>query len=328
MYNFLKNNKKIIFIYLIMIVILLIRFPYYIEAPGGTIDISDRINIENSYKTSGSLNLSYVSEYKATIITLLISLFNDDYKVLAKNDVIPSNINISDFEFRDVIMLKEAYSNAIYLGYVKANKEVKIKSEKIYVNNIFEEADTSLKVGDEILEVNNIKINNKEDIDNIVRTFNVGDNLKIKIIRNNKIEIKSAKLIEYDSNPIIGILVSKVKEMETIPKIDINYKASESGPSGGLMLTLSIYNSLTPFDITKGRKIVGTGTIDEEGNVGSIGGVEYKLKGAVKDKADIFLVPNGDNYKDAIKLKNQRKYKIKIKGVSTFDEALEYLKST
>ena len=56
---------------------------------------------------------------------------------------------------------------------------------------------------------------------------------------------------------------------------------------------LLIYDYLTEEDITKGRTIVGTGTIDENGNVGSIGGVKYKLKGAVKNKAEIFLVPNG-----------------------------------
>ena len=328
MLNFFKRNIKYIIIYIVLIILLLIEFPYYIEAPGGTIDISNRINIENSYKSSGTLNLSYVSEYKATIITLIISLFNSDYKVLSKNDVIPDNINIKDYEYRDSIMLKEAYSNAIYLGYTKANKNVIVNSEKVYVNSIFEESDTTLKVGDEILEVNNIKINSKEDIDNIIKNFNVGDTIDIKIIRNNKTDIKHATLIEYENNPIIGIIVSKIKDMDTTPKININYKARESGPSGGLMLALSVYNSLTESDITKGMKIVGTGTIDEYGNVGSIGGVEYKLKGAVKDKADIFLVPNGENYEAAIKLKKEKKYKIKIKGVSTFDEALEYLSST
>lgn len=54
------------------------------------------------------------------------------------------------------------------------------------------------------------------------------------------------------------------------------------------MTTLEIYNSLTDDDLTKGYKIVGTGTIDMEGNVGMIGGVKYKLKGAIKKKADIF----------------------------------------
>ena len=328
MANFIKKNLKYILIYIVVFILLIVEFPYYIEAPGGIIDVSDRISIEDSFESKGSLNLSYISEYKATLITLFISLFNKDYKVMSKNDVIPEEINLKNFEYRDRLMLYESYSNAIYLAYIKAGKDISVDNEKVYVNSIFEEADTSLDVGDQILAVNDIKINNKEDIDNIIKENSVGDIIKIKIIRNNKEELKEAKLVQYDNRPIVGIIVSKIKEIDTNPKININYKSRESGPSGGLMLSLAVYNSLTQEDITKGRTIVGTGTIDEYGNVGSIGGVEYKLKAAVKEGADIFLVPDGENLETAIKLKKEKKYKIKIKGVSTFDEALEYLSST
>ena len=323
--DFFKKNIKFIIIYIAIIILLLIEFPYYIEAPGGIIDINERINIEDSYKSSGSFNLSYVSEYNATLITLIMSLFNKDYKILSKDDVVPNDINIDDYNYRNQILLKESYSNAIYLAYTKALKDINILYEKIYVSNVLDEAITDINIGDQILEVNGIKVNSKEDVDNIIGSFNVGDSVDIKIVRNNKESIKKAKLIEFDNKPIIGIVVSKIKEMDTIPKIEIDYKARESGPSGGLMLALSIYNSLVKEDITKGRVIVGTGCIDEDGSVGSIGGVEYKLKGAVKSGADIFLVPNGENYDEAIKLKKENNYKIKIKGISTFDEALEYL---
>lgn len=311
-----------------LVMLLLIEFPFYIEAPGGIINVDKRINIDNAYKSSGSLNLSYITEYKATIPTLIMSLFNNDYEVKSKNDVIPDNINVKDYEYRDRLMLEEAYSNAIYVGYTKANKDIKVNSEKIYVNYIFDEAITDLQVGDQILKVNDILINSKDEIDKIVSDYKVGDTFNVKVIRNNKENIKTVKLISYKNSPIIGIIVSKIKKMDTSPKISLNYKERESGPSGGLMLALAIYNSLTKKDITKGRVIVGTGTIDEDGTVGSIGGVEYKLKGAVKSKASIFLVPNGENYKTAMKLKKKNNYKIKIKGVSTFEEALDFLIST
>ena len=95
------------------------------------------------------------------------------------------------------------------------------------------------------------------------------------------------------------------------------------------MSALDIYNKITKKDLTKGLKIAGTGEIDKDGNIGTIGGVKYKLIGAAKDKADVFLVPNGENYKECIKIKKEKKLDIKIIGVSTLDEAineLEYLK--
>ena len=106
----------------------------------------------------------------------------------------------------------------------------------------------------------------------------------------------------------------------------VKIEDNESGSSGGLIAALTIYNNLVKEDITKGLTIVGTGTIELDGTVGSIGGVEKKLKSAENAKADIFLVPNGENYKEAIKLKKEKNYKIKVVGVSTFDEALKALK--
>ena len=113
---------------------------------------------------------------------------------------------------------------------------------------------------------------------------------------------------------MIGIIITEKQKIKTDPKIKIKFKNSESGASGGLMMSLSIYDSLIKEDLTKGLKIAGTGTIDQDGNVGKIDGVKYKVMGAVKDKADIFLVPAGSNYKEAIKTKKEKKYKIKKNG--------------
>ena len=88
---------------------------------------------------------------------------------------------------------------------------------------------------------------------------------------------------------------------------------------------LSMYNALISEDITYGMKIVGTGTIDEDGIVGKIGSVTYKLAAAVKAKADLFICPS-DNYEDAINYAKEKKYEITIRGVNTFEDALKVLK--
>lgn len=62
------------------------------------------------------------------------------------------------------------------------------------------------------------------------------------------------------------------------------------GPSAGLMFSLEIYNQLTSEDLTKGYQIAGTGTIDEKGAVGPIGGIEQKIVAADKAGAEIFLL--------------------------------------
>ena len=92
------------------------------------------------------------------------------------------------------------------------------------------------------------------------------------------------------------------------------------------MLSLAIYNAITEEDITKGKTIVGTGTIDILGNVGKIDGVKYKILGAVKNKADLFICPK-DNYDEAMKVKKEHNLNINIISVETFDEAINYLEN-
>ena len=57
------------------------------------------------------------------------------------------------------------------------------------------------------------------------------------------------------------------------------------------MFSLGLYDTLTPEDLTGGRTIAGTGTIDPEGRVGPIGGIADKVIGAERAGATVFLVP-------------------------------------
>ena len=90
------------------------------------------------------------------------------------------------------------------------------------------------------------------------------------------------------------------------------------------MIALTIYNKLTDEDITGGKKIVGTGTIDTLGNVGEIGGIKHKLMAASRKKADVVFVPK-DNYKEAKQLKEKEEYDFELVSISTFDDAVDYL---
>ena len=233
---------------------------------------------------------------------------------------------MKEADYRDKLLLEEAKNNAVIVAYTNANKKIELSNEHIFIIYVDEKADTNLRIGDEIIEVDGIKITSKKQLDEIMLEKNNNEKIKVIAKRNNKEVECYGTLREENNKKIIGLGVTKTSDIKTTPKIELEFKKSESGPSGGLVLALSIYNSLVSEDITQGRKIVGTGTIDVNGNVGSIGGVEYKIKGAVKEKADIFLVPAGENYEEAQKVIKENNYKIKLIPVTNFNDALEKLK--
>ena len=78
--NYIKKNYKFIICMILILVVFTIKFPYYIDAPGGISDVSKKIELDG-YESEGSFNLAYVKEYRASIPTLLISFFNKDWKV-------------------------------------------------------------------------------------------------------------------------------------------------------------------------------------------------------------------------------------------------------
>ena len=320
----LKENYKFIISILIILLIFSIKFPYYIDAPGGITNMEDKIEIEG-IDSKGSFNLAYVREYRATIPTMLISLINKNWNLIKQEEVLLDTEDDNSYEYRDKILMDESISNAIYVAYTKANKKIEIISNKLSVIYIAKNSNTNLVVGDEIISINNIKITKKEEITEIVNNCNIGDKIKIKVINDNKEYNRYAYIINEEDNKKIGILISNIKEYKTMPKVKVNVDKNESGSSGGLITALSIYDSLIKEDLTNGLTIVGTGTIDLNGNIGSIGGVEYKLKSAVKEKADLFIVPNDENYEEALKIKKENNYDIEILGVSTFDEVIDYL---
>ena len=319
--KFIKKNYVYLIILLVTGFIFYFPLPYYIDAPGGLIDVSERLEVEDGYKINGTLNLAYISEFKANIPTIIYALFNKDWEIVKKEEVVADNETIEENDYRNHLLLEEANQNAIMVAFDKANLEYEVNNRKVNIIYVYEEADTDLKIGDQIVEINGVKINSKEEA---LNEISKSDIIKFKVINNGVIYERYANKVMIDGNKLVGVMVCETKEVIPSKEVNINFKKSESGPSGGFMMSLSIYDLLTEEDLTKGLKIVGTGTIDEFGNVGVIGGVSHKIKAAVKEKADIFFVPT-ENYEEARKTVLEDNLDIELVEVKHIDDAIEYL---
>ena len=226
---------------------------------------------------------------------------------------------------REKLFLQEANDNAIISAYRLAGEDIKINKELLKILYIVEGSDTDLEIGDTLLSIDDINITQYEDLQEIIKNKNIGDKINIKYLRDNQEKQGYAVVQEIANEKKAGFYLMKLFDYDVNKKVTLKFNNREGGSSAGFMVSLAIYNQLTKFDITKGRKIVGTGTIDNEGQVGSIGGVKYKLSGAVSGNADLFFVPE-ENYEEALQAKKEKKYDITIVPVKTLEEAVEYLK--
>lgn len=322
--EFIKENYKIILLMILIILFFNIKLPYYILAPGGTINITNRVIMEDYKKEeNGSINMLYVSEYDGTPASLLMAKIKN-YDIESNKERQISNETIKEINKRNKIMRDNSLDIATMVAYTEAGKKIDIKNRKNVV--VATTIDNGLEIGDEIITVDNVKCEEVIDIKKQINSKEENDTITFKILRENKEkEIKSKVLLE-GTNKIVGAVIITEYDYEIDPPIDIKFKNSESGASGGLMLALTIYNAITEDDIIKGRTIAGTGTISFDGTVGEIDGIKYKIMGAAKNKVDIVFVPSA-NYEEAVMTKNKYKYNLEIVRVDTFKEAIEYLKN-
>lgn len=322
--EFIKNNYKILIVYGLLIFLFTFELDYEVYTPGGLINLDKRIEVEDEYKSKGSFNLTYVTAKKGIIPFVLLSKIIPSWDLVDLDDERIENEDYSDILKRGQIDLDNVNEIAILVAFNKANLPYKLDKNDLTVYYVFEDATTDLEVGDVIYKVNDNLVNSFDDLTSVINKYEVNDKLKFSVISNGKEKVKYGTIYESEGRKVIGLYLVNSIKVSTDKTIKFNYDRNESGASGGLMSTLEIYNSLIEEDITKGKTIAGTGTINIDGSVGEIGGVKYKLKGAVKNKADVFIVPV-ENYDEAKKEVKENNYDIKLIKADTFDNVLKSL---
>ena len=321
---FIAIKHNLIFIALLSIILGLevYELDYSVYSPGGLINVDERIS-NREYVGSGSFNMTYVSYRRGSIMNLLIAKILPTYDIIKNEDITLSNEDITDMLNRDNIQILEAVSNATLISYKEAGKKADITKEYNYVYYIDPQAKTTLKVGDLVTACDNNTIEHYDDIYNCIQNHKLDDEINIKVIRNNREVNTKSRLTDAH---IIGVIMKRIFNYDLDPNMSYKYDKNESGSSGGLMLALAMYNALVEEDITKGMKIAGTGTIEYDGSVGEISGVKYKIKGAVKNKVDLFIVPE-ENYQEAQQVIEENGFDIKLLRASTFEQVLNDLKN-
>lgn len=201
-----------------------------------------------------------------------------------------------------------------YLGY-KGTATITVSSI-----NPKAPADGKLSPGDLILSVDGKAIRTADDLRKGISGRKPGQPVTIGYERDGKKDsVTLTTIAAPDSNrAVIGILPGVRTEFDV--KVDIQLQ-DVGGPSAGLMFALGIVDELGPADLTGGLSVAGTGEITPEGQVGAIGGIAQKMRGAKSQGATVFLVP-AENCAEAKKTKPGG---ITLVKVSTLRGALDAL---
>jgi Lon-like protease len=307
--------------------------PYVTYEPGTTIDVLGQtggkeiiqVSGHKVYRDAGELRMTtvLVSTPKARLdlFTLMTDWLNPNDAVYPYDAVYPPDLDEEqNREDGQVEMLTSQDAAA-----AAALRELGFEVTPVIEVGVVTDAPAlgKLKARDVLLEVGGRPIKSADDVLEAVTGADAGEAIEFKVRRGGtdgkivRISL-TPRLIEGDQR--VGIRLATGFDLPF--DVAVNIDDSIGGPSAGLMFSLAIYDTLTPGSLTGGQTVAGTGTIDEKGKVGPIGGIQQKIVGAREAGAQLFMVPP-DNCTDALQSDNGSMRLVKAVTMHAAAQAIE-----
>jgi Lon-like protease len=324
----------------------LVPVPYAEMSPGPTVNTLGehggepvlQISGHKTYAAGGHLNMTTVrvtsADYRMNLIEALYGWLAHDTKIVPHDTLYPDGKT----EEQSTQENAEEFSQSQESAKVAALKELKIPVRSwVIVSTVVKDtpAEGRLHAGDVIKAVDGTAVKQPSDVAGLVTKHKPGQDVVFTVVpakeqaaaekahttatRTEKVTITTAT--SHDDGGKRAIVGISAGTDHTFPfTIDIKL-ADVGGPSAGLMFALGIYDKLTPGSLTGGEFVAGTGTIDDDGKVGPIGGIEMKTVGARDKGARFFLTP-AENCAAAAK---DTPSGLRLVRVSTIDDAVSAL---
>jgi PDZ domain-containing protein len=181
-------------------------------------------------------------------------------------------------------------------------------------------AKAGLQPTDVIVGVDGKPVHTSRDLRTLIGRHKPGETVELTIRTNDGLtKLRSGTIKGPEGRPLIGVIVEPATQVKLPFPVRID-TGSIGGPSAGLAFALDVLEELGR-DVDHGYKVAVTGALDPDGTVEPIGGLKQKAIGVRRAKVDVFLVPAGDNAKEA------RKYvgPVRVIPVESFRQALRAL---
>ncbi|WP_214763858.1 SepM family pheromone-processing serine protease [Exiguobacterium sp. s141] len=317
---------------LAVLIFLFVPLPYYITYPGEATTIEEFMTVEGGDKEPGELQMVTISQRRATPLWLVGSWFTPFTDASPASRYLYEGEGEADYERRQELLMASSQQAAIQYAYELADADVTVSFEGMYVSAPISGslAANVLKPGDVITAIDGQSFASRLDFIERVASFEAGDEVSVTLERDER-ELEVDTLIQPldRTGDRVGLGIYEplpIQDVRTVQEVSFEL-TNVGGPSAGLMFTLEIFDQLTPGDLTDGAVIAGTGTVDETGTVGPIGGAWQKIVAADRAGASVFFVPDGSNYDEAMESLDRLDSDIKVVPVKTVDEAIDYLES-
>lgn len=281
----------------------LLPVPYVALSPGPTTNTLGntgsnsstaliRIDGHRTYADRGHLDLTTVSvlggpSQRLDLVTALRGWLDRSVAIIPQEQVFPAGQSAKEVEQESTTEMRDSQENATTAALRSLHIPV---TTRVRVASLSKGSPSrgKLRKGDLVLAVDGTSVAGGAQLRKLITGHRPGDDVTLAVDRDGTRLTSTVTTGETGGRTIVGITTTD--EADYPFSVDIGLK-DVGGPSAGLMFALGIVDKLTPGSLTNGAFVAGTGTIDDSGAVGSIGGITQKMLGAKRSGATIFLAP-------------------------------------
>jgi PDZ domain-containing protein len=285
----------------------------YALVPGDAMPVSHLISLppDKAHRLQGRLLLTDVGVDNVSLLGLLQArlaggLFDPNTTIVSNEDL-TYGLPASQFNAEGTVDMQESELTAEavalrQLGYEVPEQDAGVT---VYVIDPGSPASRVLEVGDVVSAIDGVPTPNPTVLQSVLREHRPGEVVKLQVgsvtrpLPGRSVSLRLGKVVEgHKALPLIGIgdPNAPIPGFGTQPLYQLPFAVKINsddigGPSAGLAWTLGIIDGLSGGGLTGGRTVAATGTIDPDGTVGDVGGVEQKTVAVERAGASVFLVP-------------------------------------
>lgn len=294
----------------------------YIVLPDRAKPVEPALKVEGAKpdQDGGGIYFVDVRIRRASLLEEALPSLNDDADLVPAEQFNPTGV--SDRQRRLSSRLDMTTSQRIasvvalrYLGY-KPKVDVGLIVASVLPNR---PAQGKLDVGDVILAVNGRPVKDRQKLRGEIAAGG-GAPIRFRVRRDGRTRTVVIRPVrDPEAGLVVGIEVGQAVDPHLPLDIEIN-TGNVGGPSAGLAFALALLEDLG-HDVDHGRKVAVTGALALDGTVLPVGGIQQKVIGARRTGAQVFVVPAGDNAREA------RRYAdgMRVVPVKSFRQALQKL---
>lgn len=306
-----------------------VPLPVFAERPGAVVSLTDLVDVgaaQTDGEVDGDFLLPLVNLRRATVALFAAGLVSSGI-TLVPVVALTGGADDAAYFGRQRELFASTADVAAALGLQAAGYPVEFGPARgVLVAAVFPgaPAEGALRPGDVVTAVGGAQVRSSGDLVAAVRGARDAT-LEVVFTRaeeEGRVRITRGQVPGLEQ-PGLGVRVEDLVPTFDLP-VPVELDSGRiGGPSAGLMIALTVFDKVSPEDLAGGRRVAGTGGVLADGTVTRIGSIELKVLAAVREGADILLVPASQ--REAALAALPEGSDLRVIGVETVQDAIDVL---